>query len=119
MTGGSGFVGGAILRRLVADGREVHALARSAEAAATVEAAGALAVRGDLFDERTLAEGMRGCNSVFHVAGVNAMCRRDAPEAMLRANVEGAVAVVRAAAAAGVGRVVHTSSAATIGEPKG
>jgi dihydroflavonol-4-reductase len=118
VTGGSGFVGGAIVRRLVADGREVRALARSAEAAAAVEAVGARPVRGDLLDEPVLTAAMRGCGSVFHVAGVNEMCRRD-PEAMLRANVEGTASVVRAAAAAGVIRVVHTSSAATIGEPEG
>jgi dihydroflavonol-4-reductase len=118
VTGGSGFVGDAILRRLVADGREVRALARSAEAAAAVEAAGARAVHGDLFDERALTEGMRNCDSVFHVAGVNAMCRRD-PGAMLRTNIEGTSVAVRAAAAAGVGRVVHTSSAATVGEAEG
>ncbi|MGZ4152111.1 MAG: NAD-dependent epimerase/dehydratase family protein, partial [Actinomycetota bacterium] len=118
VTGGSGFVGGAILRRLVAGGREVRALARSARAAAAVEAAGAHAVHGELFDDRALVEGMRGCVSVFHVAGVNAMCSRD-PAAMLRTNVDGTATVVRAAATAGVGRVVHTSSAASIGEPEG
>ncbi len=87
ITGGSGFVGGALLARLVADGREVRALARSAEAAASAEAAGARPVSGDLFDVAALLEGMRGCDTVFHVAGVNAMCVRD-PGAMLHANVE-------------------------------
>ena len=61
---------------------------------------------------------MRGCGTVFHVAGVNAMCVRD-PAPMLRANVDGAAAVVRAAAAARVSRVVYTSSATTIGERTG
>jgi dihydroflavonol-4-reductase len=61
---------------------------------------------------------MRGCETVFHVAGVNAMCRRD-PEPMYRTNVVGSTSVVRAAARAGVTRTVYTSSAATIGEPRG
>jgi dihydroflavonol-4-reductase len=61
---------------------------------------------------------MEGCSSVFHVAGVNAMCLRD-PATMERTNVDGSANVVRAAAAARVRRVVHTSSAATIGEPAG
>jgi dihydroflavonol-4-reductase len=61
---------------------------------------------------------MRGCASVFHAAGVNAMCRRDA-RPMTVANVEGTANVIRAAEAAGVGRVVHTSSAAAIGEAEG
>jgi dihydroflavonol-4-reductase len=118
LTGGSGFVGGALLQHLTSDGREVRALARSPEAAGAVEAAGGLPVRGDIFDEDALLHGMRGCETVFHVAGVNAMCTRD-PEPMLRTNVGGSASVVRAAARAGVARVVYTSSAATIGEARG
>ena len=61
---------------------------------------------------------MHGCDTVFHVAGVNAMCLRD-PNAMLRTNVDGSASVLQAASRAGVPRVVFTSSAATIGEPRG
>jgi dihydroflavonol-4-reductase len=118
LTGGSGFVGGALLRGLVENGREVRALARSTESEAAVRADGGAPVRGDLFDEDALADGMRGCGTVFHVAGINAMCLRD-PEAMFRTNVDGSACAVRAASRADVGRVVFTSSAATIGEPRG
>ena len=65
-----------------------------------------------------MATGMQGCDVAFHVAGVNSLCVAD-PAPMERANIDGAVAAVRAAAAAGVPRLVHTSSAATIGEPAG
>ena len=58
---------------------------------------------------------MRGCELVFHAAGVNAFCLRD-PSPLFRVNVEGTRAVVEAAARAGIKRVVYTSSAATIGE---
>jgi dihydroflavonol-4-reductase len=118
VTGGSGFVGGAVVQRLVASGREVRALARSDAAAERVRALGARPVAGDIFDVEGLLSAMRGCSSVFHVAGVNAMCLRD-PADMFRMNVDGAAAVVRAAAVAGVDRLVHTSSASTIGEPRG
>jgi len=118
VTGGSGFIGGAILRRLVQDGVEVRALARSDAAETAVRALGAKAVRGDVLDPGALHRCMDGCAAVFHVAGVNAMCRRD-PTPMFRANVLGAELVVRAAAAAGVRRVILTSSAATIGEAPG
>lgn len=118
LTGGSGFVGGALLQRLTNDGREVRALARSSEAAGVVQTGGGAPIRGDVFDEDALLLGMRGCETVFHVAGVNAMCLRD-PEPMLRTNVGGTASVVRAAARAGVARIVYTSSAATIGEPRG
>ena len=75
-------------------------------------------VRGDALDEDALARGMDGCALAFHVAGVNSLCVED-PEPMRRVNVDGAAAAVRAAARAGVPRLVHTSSAATIGEPPG
>ena len=118
VTGASGFVGGALLRGLVKDGREVRALARSTDAAASVQADGGVPVPGDLFDESVLVGGMHGCDTVFHVAGVNAICLRD-PNAMFRTNVDGSASVVRAASRAGITRVVFTSSAATIGEPRG
>ncbi|MDP9298757.1 MAG: NAD-dependent epimerase/dehydratase family protein [Actinomycetota bacterium] len=118
LTGASGFVGASVLRRLVRSGRQVRALARSDDAARSLADAGATPIAGDLFDMEALLSGMRGCATVFHVAGVNAVCPRD-PEQMMRANVEGAANIVRSAAAAGVRRVVHTSSAATIGEARG
>src|SRR5207245_335459 len=117
-TGASGFVGSAVVRHLVGSGREVRALARSDAAAGVVAAAGARPVRGHLFDLEALLTGMRGCSTVFHVAGLSSACPRD-PAPMIRTNVDGAGNVVRSAAAAGVGRVVHTSSAATIGEASG
>ena len=118
VTGGSGVVGRALVQRLVAGGDEVVALARSRPAEETVRSLGAVAVRGELFDEDALASAMAGCSVIYNVAGVNTLCVDD-PGPMLRANVEGPPEVVRAAARAGVGRVVHTSSAATIGEPSG
>ena len=61
---------------------------------------------------------MRDCDLVYHVAGVNALCLRD-PSHLFAVNVEGSQNVVRAAADAGVRRVVYTSSAAAIGEARG
>ena len=118
MTGGTGFVGRAVVERLVGRGDEVVALARSRDAEMAVGGLGAEVVLGDLFDTEVLVRGMDGCETVFHVAGVNSHCVDD-PTPMLRANVDGPPAVVKAAARAGVRRVVHTSSAATIGEPEG
>jgi dihydroflavonol-4-reductase len=118
VTGASGLVGGALLDALRARGDDVVALARSDASAAALQARGARVARGDLLDGDALAAGMAGCELVFHVAGVNTMCPTD-PAAMLRANVAGAGAAVRAAARAGVGRVVYTSSAAALGEVQG
>ena len=118
ITGGSGFVGRAVLDRLIARGRTVRALTRSDDSAAALSAAGAEPVRGDLGDPGSLERAMAGCEVVYHVAGLNGFCLPD-PGALTVANVEGTRAVVRAASAAGVRRIVYTSSAATLGERAG
>jgi dihydroflavonol-4-reductase len=118
VTGGSGFVGGAVIRALVGAGRPVRALARSEAASGTVTGLGAEPVGGNLNDRPALAAAMSGCDVVFHVAGVNQMCPRD-PAELYATNVDGAATAVHAAADAGVGRLVLTSSSASIGERSG
>jgi dihydroflavonol-4-reductase len=118
VTGASGFIGGALAVRLLERGDEVVGLARSDAAAEVVARRGAEVARGDLLDEDSLAAGMEGCALAYHVAGVNTHCPAD-PAMLLRVNVDGAEAAVRAAARAGVPRVVYTSSAASVGEPPG
>jgi dihydroflavonol-4-reductase len=111
-------VGGALVDSLRERGDEVVALARTDAAGAELERRGASVVRGDIFDADVLARGMEGCATLFHVAGVNSLCVED-PSPMLRANIDGPAVAIRAAARAGVPRVIHTSSAATLGEPEG
>ena len=118
VTGASGYIGGRLTARLLERGDEVVGLARSEAAAEKVAARGAQVVRGDLLDEESLAAGMAGCDMAYHVAGMNSHCPRD-PEMLMRVNVEGAEAVVRAAARTGVPRMVYTSSGASLGEPEG
>ena len=118
VTGASGFIGGALTTRLLERGDQAVGLARSDAAAEKVAALGAEVARGDLLDPASLAAGMEGCDAAYHVAGVNSHCPSD-PDMLLSVNVGGAEAVVRAAARAGVGRMVYTSSAASLGEPEG
>ena len=118
LTGGSGYIGGALASRLLERGDEVVALARSDASAGALSERGAQVVRGDVLQEDSLAAGMAGCSLAYHVAGVNSHCPPD-PDMLLRVNVGGAVSAVRAAARAGVPRVVYTSSAASVGEPAG
>jgi dihydroflavonol-4-reductase len=118
VTGGTGVIGTALVTALLARGDTVVGLARSDASARTLGERGVEPVRGETWDQEAMASGMRGCDVAFHVAGVNSLCVAD-PAPMEHANIDGAVAAVRAAAAAGVPRLVHTSSAATIGEPAG
>src|ERR1700733_8899653 len=113
VTGASGFLGRAIVEDLVAAGRPVRALTRSDSAAKRLADIGAEPVRGDLRDRPSLERAFDGCAVVYHVAGVNAFCV-PAPRPMFEVNIAGSRAVVLAAAAAEVRRLIYTSSAATL-----
>jgi nucleoside-diphosphate-sugar epimerase len=117
VTGGSGFIGGRLIGRLVADGRRVRALARSDDAAAKVAAAGAEPVRGDLSDPAALHAGAEGCEVAFHAAA--AVLEWGPREAFVRANVDGTKHVLDACREAGVRRLVHvgTEAATMAGQP--
>lgn len=119
VTGGSGLLGQEIVRRLVADGREVTALARSVGAARTLLDLGVTrVVDGDVLDRDALRQGLDGAEVAYHVAGVNAFCLAD-PAPMYRANIEGARRVAEAGADVGLPRLVMTSSASALGEVRG
>ena len=118
LTGGSGFIGGSLIPRLHEQGHDVVGLARSDAAARILSERGVRAVRGNVLDEDSMAAGMRGCELAYHVAGLNSHCPKD-PAVMMRVNVEGPQNAVRAAAAAGIERMVLTSSAASVGEAEG
>jgi nucleoside-diphosphate-sugar epimerase len=112
VTGGSGFVGGPLIRRLVARNVRVVALARSGAAAMAVEKQGAVACRGDLSDERAITEGMRGCDTVFHVAGH--LSQWDPYDVFHTANVVGTRTMLAAAETAGVSTFVAVGASAVI-----
>jgi dihydroflavonol-4-reductase len=128
VTGATGFVGGLVAARLVAEGRHVRALVRrpgderrlsvwgpAGGTDRTGEPPGRLEpVTGDLDDPGSLARAADGVEVAYHVAGLNALCLRD-PSALYRVNVDGTRNLLQAAVRAGLRRVVLTSSAATLG----
>lgn len=113
VTGGTGFVGRAVVEELLAAGREVRVLVRDPKHPAlqglTVEA-----FPGDLRDPPSLKAAVRGCTQVFHVAADYRLWVPD-PEAMYAVNVQGTKDLMAAAAEAGVSRVVYTSTVGTLG----
>ena len=114
VTGATGFVGGLIASRLVAEGRPVRALVRHlGDRERLPDPRVELAV-GHLGDQESLARAADGCEVVYHVAGMNQLCLSD-PAPLYQVNVEGTRRMLEAARKAGVRRVVHTSSAATLG----
>ena len=117
VTGGSGFIGGALVDALASAGRPVRALARSADAAQALRGR-APSREGRRAGSGSLVQAMEGCSAVYHAAGVNTFCLAD-PKPMERVNVDGSANVIAVAAAASVSKVIYTSSAAAIGEVHG
>ncbi len=103
LTGGTGFVGRAVLECLLDAGHEVSALARSIQ----VPLAGVEWVQGDLSNREALAELVRGVDAVIHVAGV---VNAAEPQGFVTGNVHGTLSLVEAARDEGVPRFVHVSS---------
>ena len=114
VTGATGFVGTAVARALIAAGRRVRALCRPGSDRRNVAGLDLEIYEGSLEDAQSLAAGVAGCGALYHVAADYRLWVRD-PTAMYRANVEGTRALMTAALAAGVERVVYTSSVATLG----
>ena len=117
VTGGSGFIGGRLVRRLVSEGWKVRALARSERAAAAVRELGAEPAPGDLTDANAMAAGADGAAVAFHLA---AHLGQWGPRTEFeRGNVTGTENALAACARAGVGRFVHcgTEAALMAGEP--
>jgi dihydroflavonol-4-reductase len=114
VTGASGFVGSAVARALAARGIRLRLLARATSSRTNLEAVDAQVVIGDMADLAAMTTAMDGVRYLFHVAADYRLWARD-PEEIVRNNREGTRAVMEAALAAGVERVVYTSSVATLG----
>ncbi len=114
LTGATGFVGSAVARALLARGHRVRALARPGNDRRNLAGLDVEIAEGDLADSASLARAVAGCRYVLHVAADYRIWVPD-PAAMLRANVDGTVALLRAAHAAGAERIVHCSSVAALG----
>lgn len=117
LTGATGFVGGALTRRLLAEKHEVRALARPSRKAEELEARGVAVIRGDLGDAVAIERAIEGAEIVYHLAA-----RVGGPGSereFLGTNVGGTQRVLEACARHGVRRVVHHSSLAVYGPGHG
>ncbi len=113
VTGASGFVGAAVVRQLIAAGHAVRALIRPTSAQTNLAGLPVEIAQGDLRDADSLNRAMAGIRFVFHVAADYRLWARH-PQDIVATNVEGTRALMDAALAAGVERIVYTSSVATL-----
>ncbi|NIA69841.1 NAD-dependent epimerase/dehydratase family protein [Pelagibius litoralis] len=118
VTGGTGFVGSAVVRALIARGERPRCLVRRSGDRRNLDGLAVDLVEGDLTDADSLEAALRNCSTLFHVAADYRIWVRD-PAAMNRANVEGTKQLMQAALRQGVGRVVYTSSVAVLGKVAG
>lgn len=116
VTGGTGFIGCHVVRRLVDRGAAVRCLVRKESRTDNLRDLPVTLVTGDLRDPRSLAEAAAGCRQAYHVAADYRLWAPD-PQDLYRSNVEGTRALLQACADAGVERVVYTSSVGTLGCP--
>src|SRR3954465_14290034 len=121
VTGSTGFVGSHVAKQLAARGADLRLLVRPTSRKENIAALKAEHVTGDLTDPASLQRAMQGCEFVFHVAADYRLWTpgREGPgvgsDAMYASNVEGPRAIIAAARAAGVRRVIYCSSVATMG----
>lgn len=118
VTGATGLIGHAIARALVAQGHRVRALVRDPARAAALLPAGVEDVQGDITAPASLPAALSGVQRVFHAAGLPEQWQPDAA-IFDRVNRQGTVNVLRAALAAGVQRVVYTSTMDVFAAPRG
>ena len=109
LTGASGFVGGHLMRELIGQGHQVHALSRRDDTDGLIRAAGAQTVRGALSDQSSLDQATGGMDAVFHCAANTSTWSKDKAEQM-DTNVDGTKRLLSAARRSGVSCFVHTSS---------
>ncbi len=113
VTGGTGFVGSAVVRALIARGFVVRALVRRGSATGNLAGLDCEMAHGDMMDSGSLSSAMNGVRFLFHVAADYRLWAPD-PSQIIRHNVEGTRAVMNAALQARVERVVYTSSVAVL-----
>ena len=120
MTGGTGFIGGAVVRQLRERGEEVVVLARNPEKAQEAAALGCEIVAGDLGDERAIHEGMRGCDAVIHAAALYQVGIPASQRPVMRdANVGGTERVLSAALEEKIPKVLYVSTVGVFGNTHG
>src|SRR6516162_9557964 len=113
VTGGSGFVGAAVVRQLLQAGHAVRALIRPTSTRTNLARLPIEIARGDLRDASSVRRAMAGIRFVFHVAADYRLWARH-PQQIVETNVEGTRALMEAALRAGIERIVYTSSVATL-----
>src|SRR5262249_25034916 len=115
VTGANGHVGNNICRLLVQRGEPVRAMIRSSADPAALEGLDVQVVYGDILDPADLPPAVAGCGRVYHTAAGFLTWAADPEHAIIRPSVDGTRNIVKAAAKAGVEKLLYVSTGGTIG----
>ena len=118
VTGAAGFLGSHIARKLVQRGERVRILLRKTSRTLNIKDIDAERVYGDILDIDSVKEALKGCDTLYHVAGLVSSKKADYKK-LEDINVKGTVNVLSAALEAGVKKAVYTSTVAAIGVDPG
>lgn len=118
VTGGSGFIGQHVVKKLIERGYDVHALARSEQSTAVLQSLGCTVVPGDITDVASMRPGMAGSDVVFHIAAWYKLGSDDWMKAEA-INVGGTRKVLRLAVELGIPKIIYTSTLAVFGDTQG
>jgi dihydroflavonol-4-reductase len=120
LTGGTGFIGGHVARKLRERGDDVRALARSPEKGRALTELGCEVIAGDLSDRAAIATGLEGVDAAIHCAAMYEVgIPQSEHKAMYEANVVGTENVLRGALEAGTPKVVYVSTVGAFGNTRG
>ncbi len=117
VTGATGFVGGAVVRALIDRGRAVRVTTREGSDRANIDGLEVECVQADLRRPADCRAAVKGCAELYHVAAHYALWVEE-PRVLYDSNVGGTTHIIEAAAAAGVGRMVYTSTVGAVGIPR-
>jgi dihydroflavonol-4-reductase len=118
VTGAGGFIGSAVVRRLLARGCQVRCLIEPGAGVDNLAGLDVERVTGNVCDRGHVEAALAGCDTLFHLAAIYAVWHPD-PSQIYRVNLEGSRTVLWAAYRAQLARVVYTSSIAAVGRPAG
>ncbi|MFH1319396.1 MAG: SDR family oxidoreductase [Bacteroidota bacterium] len=118
ITGGTGFIGATLARRLAGSGHTIHALCRSMSSYSIAGNDNIRIFEGNVLNRASIEKAIKNCDQVYHLAAYGRVWAKD-PKTYFHVNVNGTINVLDAASGNGIKKVVFTSTAGTLGPSSG
>lgn len=114
ITGGTGYIGAHLLKKLTDSGEKIHVLVRSEKKATDIKHPNVIIFEGDIMNKDSIKDAMQGCSKVYHLAAFAKVWAKD-PKIYFDINVTATVNVLEVAQELGVSKVIVTSTAGVYG----